>query len=158
MNKTRKSRNGFTLVELMVATLAFSILVLAVGSMLVFGWMGWKRNNDLVNMQRDASLAMMMISKEIRNASYDEIIEGSGISFTGSGISFAESGNDIVHSGGMTVVDGWLDTGSFRSRKVEFSGSPAGFKTNQWVEVAFTLATATETESYLIKVSPRNGL
>jgi len=154
MDRTKQSKCGFTLVELMVAALAFSILSLAVGSMLVYGWQGWKRNNDLVAMQRDASLAMMMISKEIRNAQYDEIVEGAGISFNGSGASFTESGNSIVHSDGMRVVNGWLVPGTFITRRSEVVGT--GYETNQWVEVGFDLATTTETKSYTIKVSPRN--
>ena len=155
MDRTKKSKLGFTLVELMMAMLAFSILSLAVGSMLVYGWQGWKRNNDLVAMQRDASLAMMMISKEIRNAQYDEITDGLGLSFS-NGVSFSESGNSMVHNGGMTVVNGWLTAGSFVTRKMEELNADTDFKTNQWVEVDFTLATTTETEPYSIKVSLRN--
>ncbi len=154
MNRTKNSKLGFALVELMVAALAFSILALAVGSMLVFGWQGWKRSNDLVGMQRDATLAMMMISKEIRNATFDEISDGSGISFSGSGVSFSESGNRIVHNDGMVVVDGWLQPSSFVTTKQ--SKEDAAGQTNKWVEVIFTLVTTTETESYAIKVSPRN--
>jgi prepilin-type N-terminal cleavage/methylation domain-containing protein len=158
MKKIDPSKQGFTLIEVMMAAVAFALLVVAVGSMLVFGYMGWRRNNDLVNMQRDASLTMMMISKEIRNASPDEIADGTGgISFAGSGISFTESGNNIVHSGsGMATVNGWLVPNSFITTKREFFGSLTGSETNHWVEVDFTLATTTETESYSIKVSPRN--
>jgi len=156
MDRIKKSRLGFTLVELMVAALAFSLLAVAVGSMLVFGWQGWKRSNDLVGMQRDATLAMMMISKEIRNAAYDEITDGSGVSFGGSGISFSESGNQIIRDDGMVVVNGWLSPGTFRARKVEVVSADTEYKTNQWVEVDFTLETTTETESYSIKIAPRN--
>lgn len=155
MNTKKNAKLGFTLVELMMASLAFSMLALAVGSMLVFGWQGWKRSNDVVGMQRDATLAMMMISKEIRNATYDQIIDGPGISFGGSGASFSESGNQIVRNDGMVIVDGWLQPGSFiTTRQLE---EDAAGQTNRWVEVAFTLKTTIETEPYSIKVSPRNG-
>ena len=154
MNRIKNSKLGFTLVELMVAALAFSILALAVGSMLVFGWQGWKRSNDLVEMQRDATLTMMMISKEIRNATFDEITDGAGISFGGSGTSFNGSGSSIVRNDGMVVLRGGLQSGSFiTTRQVK---EDAAGQTNKWVEVAFTLETTTETEPYSIKVSPRN--
>lgn len=64
--KITNSRGGFGLAEMMVAMLATSIMALMVGSMLVYGWGGWKRNNDSVAMQRDASLAMRVLAKEIR--------------------------------------------------------------------------------------------
>jgi prepilin-type N-terminal cleavage/methylation domain-containing protein len=157
MTRIGRSKKGFTLIEVMVAAVAFSLLVVAVGSMLVFGYRGWRRNNDLVNMQRDASLTLMMIAREIRNGTYDDVTVGSGISFAGSGISFTESGDDIIHSGsGMAVVNGWLVPGSLKSRKQEIANGATDFKTNQWVEVEFALATTTETESYSIKASPRN--
>ena len=66
--KSNGAKAGFSLVELMVAALATAILILAVGSMLVFGWIGWKRNNDSVNMQRDASLAMRTMARAIRGS------------------------------------------------------------------------------------------
>jgi prepilin-type N-terminal cleavage/methylation domain-containing protein len=157
MKKTGNSKQGFTLIEIMMAAVAFALLVVAVGSMLVFGYQGWRRNNDLVNMQRDASLTMMMIAKEVRNATYDDITDGAGISFAGSGIVFDESGRDIVHSGtGIAVVNDRLVPGSFKTRKREVVSSVTGYKTNHWVEVEFTLATTTETETFASKVSPRN--
>ena len=156
MNGIKKSCRGFSLVELMVAALAFSILVLLTGSMLIFGWRGWKQANENVNMQQDASLAMTMISKEIRNATSGEITVAAGvISFGGSGASFTESGNDLVLDDGMKVIRGCLDTGTFKTRKDQ--GTDAEGKTNQWVQVDFDLTTTTQTESYSIKVSPRNG-
>ena len=156
MDRIKKSRLGFTLIELMVATLAFAILVLAVGSMLVYGWLGWKRNSEWVRMQRDASLTILMISKEIRNATYDKITEGSGISFIDSGIVFSESGNNIIRNDGVPMVTGWLTPGTFVTRKLEVANAGTEYQTNQWVEVDFTLQTSIEAESYSIKVSPRN--
>lgn len=154
MDRIKKSRLGFTLVELMVAALAFSVLALAVGSMLVFGWRGWKRNNDLVSMQRDATLTITAISKEIRNATFEEITDGAGISFSGSGISFNESGNKLMRGNSLAVVNGWLVPSTFITRKQQ-KVNAAG-ETKEWVDVNFSLQTSTETESYSIEVSPRN--
>jgi len=156
MGKIKKSRLGFTIIELMMTTLVFAVLVLAVGSMLIYGWQGWKRTSEWVRMQRDASLAILMISKEIRNATYDTITEGSGISFVDSGFTFSESGKNIIRNDGVTVVGGWLTPGTFVTRKLEVVNASTAYQTNQWIEVEFTLHTTTETEPYSIKVSPRN--
>lgn len=156
MKRKNINKQGFTIIELLIATLAFSILMLAVGSMLVFGWQGWYRYSDSVSMQGDAALATQMIAKEIRNASYVDISDGAGISFANSGISFSESGNNLVRSDGMIVVNGWLVPGTFVTRKLELATSQTRFKTNQWVEVGFSLRTTTQREAYSIQVSPRN--
>lgn len=154
MNGKNKSRGGFTLVEMMVAALAFGIMMLVVGSMLYYAWLAWKRNNEVVAMQRNATIAMMMLSKEIRNSTYSAITPGAGISFSDSGASFTESGNRIVLNDGTIVVDDGLVTGSFITRKLE--EEDAAGTTNQWVEVNFTLETTIETVPYTINVSPRN--
>lgn len=152
MDRNITSNRGFTLVELMVVMLVSAVLALAVGSMLVFGWMGWVRSNESVSSQRDASLAMLMIAKEIRNSSYDDITAGSGIQFN-SGVSFQASGLDLIRDDGMKVVDGWLVSGSFVSTKKE---DISAVVTSQWVRVAFSLQTSTEVNNYAIEVAPRN--
>ena len=154
MNRIKKSCDGFTIMELLMAALAFSIMMLVVASMLVYAWQGWKRNTEIVNMQRNATIALMMISKEIRNATYDEITAGSGISFAGSGESFSASGNRIVSNDGTVVVDAGLVSGSFITRKLQQANAAGVFK--QWVEVNFTLETTTANEPYTVEVSPRN--
>ena len=97
--KSHESKSGFTLVELMVVALAFSILALATGSMLVFGWQGWKRMNDSVDMQRDASLAMRVMAREVRKSTIANITVGSGqlgcVNPDGEAIGFAVSGGNL---------------------------------------------------------------
>lgn len=91
-------KSGFTLVELMVTAVAFSILALATGSMLVFGWQGWKRMNDSVDMQRDASLAMYVMAREVRKSSIDEITVGNQLGCVdtdGTNVSFTVSGGNL---------------------------------------------------------------
>jgi len=78
-----KTKNGFTIVELLVSILAFSIMILAVGLLLIYGMLGWRKNTHSVNMQRDAVIAMEEISREIRNSNIAEIgYDASGIYFT----------------------------------------------------------------------------
>ncbi len=74
MKVKQNSSGGFTIIELMVSTIAFAVMVLAVGSMLVFGYTAWTRGNSSVEMQRDVSLAMRVIAKEIRMANIDDVI------------------------------------------------------------------------------------
>lgn len=81
--KKVKTKEGFTLVELLVAMLAFSIMILAVGLMLVYGWLGWRQTTHSVNMQRDAVLAMEQIAREIRTSNIADITHDSaGIYFS----------------------------------------------------------------------------
>jgi len=63
--KTIRQR-GFTLVELMVATLASIILVLATGMLMSIGHNNWNAAWKRANLQRDASYAMLRMSRPIR--------------------------------------------------------------------------------------------
>ncbi|HEY5621016.1 MAG TPA: hypothetical protein VIR77_00305, partial [Pontiella sp.] len=54
--------------ELMAGMLAASILALAVGSILYYGWTNFKRYGETVSMQRNATIAFYTIEKQIRNA------------------------------------------------------------------------------------------
>jgi len=78
-----KKTAGFTVIELMVGIIGFGIIALAVGSMLVFGWMSWRRNTESVQMHRNAMVAMRIIEHGIRNANYSQISwDANGIYFT----------------------------------------------------------------------------
>lgn len=108
--KTKKQCKGFTLVELMVSMLAFAVMVLAVGSMLFYGWLGWRRNTESVSMQRDALIAMNVIAREIRNSSINEVSgDAAGIYFTASSPVIVRSSSvnypasDIAFSPGINI-------------------------------------------------------
>lgn len=101
----RKHRTGFTLVELLVSMVALSIVALTVGSILYYTWIGWKRNQDSVNMQRDASLTMRMVAKEVRRTAINNISGGNSL-ICGTK-SFVPNGKDLNYNG-MAIVDGWL--------------------------------------------------
>ena len=92
-----KSSSGFTIFEVLVAMLATSILILIVGLMLYVGWLGWRRNSESVNMQRDASLAMRIMAREIRRTPIDEITIGNSLicANTNGTYSFTMSGDDL---------------------------------------------------------------
>ncbi|MBA7687323.1 hypothetical protein ES703_95784 [subsurface metagenome] len=64
---------GFTIVELIIALAAASILAITAGITLVYGYSGWRRNNAAVELQRDATLAMYRLSRVVRGASASDV-------------------------------------------------------------------------------------
>jgi prepilin-type N-terminal cleavage/methylation domain-containing protein len=64
---------GFTMVELMVALAASSILAITAGITLVYAHSGWRRNNAAMELQRDATLAMYRLSRAVRAASGNDV-------------------------------------------------------------------------------------
>ena len=89
-------RAGFTAVELLVAAVAAGVLALTVGSVLVYGYMNWERTAGVVDMQRDLSFAVSMISGAVRQAA------PASVSCTGSQLdvgtnSYYRSGNDLIY-------------------------------------------------------------
>ena len=151
--KIKKQSAGFTIMELLVAMIAFSILILLVGSMLVFGWLGWRDNKESVSMQRDAVIAMNLISKQIRISNVDQVTgDANGIYFAASSavgrnsdVSFLSS--DIPFGSGV-VLNSWT-TPAFDTTTI--SGATG-------VVVRFTLATSrgTDANNYQMTVYPRN--
>ena len=120
--KKKVLKGGFGMVEMMVAILATSILALTVGSMLVSGWTGWKRYNDSVAMQRDASLAMRRIAKEIRRTPTSGVTVGASslICINTNGIyRFSENNGNLnlkVDSGAdFPLVRGFVVASGFNS-------------------------------------------
>jgi prepilin-type N-terminal cleavage/methylation domain-containing protein len=68
MKTKTKFRKGFTIVELMVAVMVGTIVVMAAGMVMVMGQTAWNQTWRKVNLQRDASLAMLTMSKYIKSA------------------------------------------------------------------------------------------
>ena len=142
--KTKRTKQGFTIVELLVAMVAFSIMILAVGLMLIYGWLGWRKNTHSVNMQRDAVLAMEQIAREVRNSNIAEITDDAG------GIYFAPG---IVRSNDVNILT--TDIAVFPGVNIEDFG--VSYITNA-VTVSFTLFTDgnADRNDYEITVNTRN--
>ena len=70
--KTRSQRAAFTMVEMMVSMLSMSILAMLVGSLLVLGHRSWIDGNQKVELQRDATLAMVAVGNRVRAATKGE--------------------------------------------------------------------------------------
>ena len=62
----RRQRQGFTMVELIAVILSSAVLALTAGSMLWYGYVGWKRAGDAVEMQRDSRAAMDVLTRALR--------------------------------------------------------------------------------------------
>ena len=73
----RKVQKGFTLIELTIAMLTGAIVIVAAGMILFFGQKTWNSTWDRVNLQRDASYAMLRMSRSVKAGSSAQI-EGSG--------------------------------------------------------------------------------
>ena len=75
-----KKSGGFTLVELMAAMVISTILALTGGLMLYHASVAWRKDSEAVELQRDATFAMDIISRAIRPATHSDIdIQNSGL-------------------------------------------------------------------------------
>jgi type II secretory pathway component PulJ len=68
MKMKTKSRKGLTLIELVIAIATSVIVVLAAGTVIVAGQTSWNETWKSVNLQRDASYAMLRMSQSIKKA------------------------------------------------------------------------------------------
>ncbi|QBG46127.1 prepilin-type N-terminal cleavage/methylation domain-containing protein [Verrucomicrobia bacterium S94] len=68
-----KHRSGFTLVELMMAMLAGVVLAMTVFSILISQHRAMEYNGESLKIQRDASVALAMIGREIRQSRIEDI-------------------------------------------------------------------------------------
>lgn len=109
-----KSRKGLTLVELMVAIAAGIIVVLATGMVVFLGQTSWNDSWRKVNLQRDASYAMLKISQSVKSATAASVdAEGEVLTIT-QGIStitfsYLDASGDLecdVDGNTETVIDG----------------------------------------------------
>ena len=121
MKRSRKTSRGFSIVELLMGMLASSILALAIGSVMVYVWTGWVRNSASVEMQRDSTLAMRTIAREIRRTPVQNIDDGVSLTClnTNGTFVFTESGRNLIRQqGGSSIIlaRGILIPGSFDSK------------------------------------------
>jgi prepilin-type N-terminal cleavage/methylation domain-containing protein len=88
-----KSCKGFTLVELLVAMSAGLIVVLAAGIVIYLGQISWNDAWNKVNLQRDASYAMLAMSQYIKKAT-----DVNDTDFTLTSLPLKVDGNDVIFS------------------------------------------------------------
>jgi prepilin-type N-terminal cleavage/methylation domain-containing protein len=66
-------RNGFTLVELMIAMVSGAVLAGIVSLILFMTYRSWRTDNEYARLRRDTAFAVQLMAKEIRNSSYNGI-------------------------------------------------------------------------------------
>lgn len=94
-------KNAFTLIEVLVSVLIFSLIVGGLYSTLVTGNRSWATYNNSITVQRDARNAVFAMTKELREAKNILITEDSG----GLALNF-------YHPGVGSVSYLWAKTGS----------------------------------------------
>lgn len=143
----QNKKAGFTLIELMLGSLAMIILMMIIGLILVQGWKAWNRGKAIVEMQNGASLAHSAITRQVRATSMDNISAGSVLVCmnTNGMIRFQKSGDDLVASGGMELL-------LIEDSVTGFSAS----RTNGMVMVSMTLSAGGFQTEKIFSITPRN--
>lgn len=72
----RKVHKGFTLIELIIAIFTGSIVILGAGTILFFGQKTWNSTWQRASLQRDASYAMLRISRPLKSGRFAELDSG----------------------------------------------------------------------------------
>lgn len=70
-------RNGFTLVELMIAMISGAVLAGIVSLILYMTHLSWRTDNEYARLRRDTAFAMQLMAKEIRSSSFSGITTNS---------------------------------------------------------------------------------
>jgi Tfp pilus assembly protein PilE len=107
MKTKTKSCKGLTIIELAVAIVTSIIVVLAIGIIIVFGQTSWNQTWKKVNLQRDASYAMLRMSQFIQAARRVESTDDKVLSINdGSTVfSYVEDTNDLQRQTGEQSED-----------------------------------------------------
>ncbi len=113
MKTEKRSQRGFTLIELIIAIAAGAIVILATGIVVSLGQTSWNTAWRKVNLQRDASYAMLKMNKIIKSAATADV-NGPVLSIDGGDIEFTyDSVDGDLEStvGGVTetILDGTVD-------------------------------------------------
>lgn len=108
---TKECKKGFSLIEVLLGTAAFSLLALIIGTVLVLGWKSWSHNKAEVETQRGLTLSYAMLSREIRACSMTNIVISTDrISFQDNSTSVRREGDRLVHYNAanqpMILMDG----------------------------------------------------
>lgn len=119
-----KSRKGLTLIELVIAIVAGVVLVLAAGTILFIGQIFWNQAWKKVNLQRDASYAMLRMSHSIKAGTAAELL--------------ADGKTVIIYrSGGDYIRFFWTE--GTRDLKSQIEGKPEIILNNKVEDLQFNV-------------------
>ena len=112
--KTRPSRDGFSITELVAAMVSASFLLISVGLLLYYSSKGWQRSLQVVDLRRDANATLSLLAHQIRMTTYTNITVSSN-TLTITPASVQASGNNLNYmptagTGQIALVRGNLAT------------------------------------------------
>ncbi len=117
-----KAQKGLTLIEVIIGMVSGTIVVLAAGTALVFGHTFWNKSWEKVNLQRDASHAMLTISHTVKEGMAAQLDnDGKGISIYrgGAWIRFYQPAgtydlkSEVEGKQPETIINGYLEDVTF---------------------------------------------
>jgi Tfp pilus assembly protein FimT len=118
-----KSQKGLTLVELVIAIAAGVILILAVGIILFIGQTFWNQAWKKVNLQRDASYAMLRMSRSIKAGTAAEVLD--------------DGKTVIIYRNGDDIRFWWVE--GQRDLRSQITGKPETIINNQVETLQFSV-------------------
>jgi prepilin-type N-terminal cleavage/methylation domain-containing protein len=145
----RRAQAGFTLVEMLVAVVAAAVLVMTMGSMLWYGFLGLNRTKQSVALQRDMRASMVALAQITHSAT--------GLSFSTSGVYTAWYSNAqasvsaVTNSLFLTGVGGGVQQLAYGTLQT-FTGTVS----NNVATVALALGDAGDTISNQVVLFKRN--
>jgi hypothetical protein len=98
--RNRGKRAGFFTVEVVAAMVTAAVLAVTGGAMLFHGYAGWRKNTTSIEMQRDGTLAMDMLSRAIRAATETNVTVAASelrVATPGGTVAFTTSGSDLLY-------------------------------------------------------------
>ncbi len=158
-------RDGMTLVEFLVASVAASILVLTAGMVLVLSFRTLRANSEAVELQRDVDITTRTLYRAIRTTRRFEVASpmagAAGPQLTINDRSFfrADAGLLPAAGGGFLVYD--PDTGAAGDEQVLVNGSLQAFtvfnNTNS-IGLNFTVSGAEDSIQVVTDIHMRNEI
>jgi hypothetical protein len=105
-------KNGLSLIELLVAIVASSIVILTVAMILIMAFRSWRINNAYVELRRDASLAVYLISRDIRESDVDDVMTATDGELElddhpparNNGVTYEKVGDTLTRTGFGTII------------------------------------------------------
>lgn len=102
MNAYKKSREGLTIIEALFAIAASAMLILIVSLILIMTYHIWHTNNAYADLRRDVAFASSIITREVRESSFNGLNDGSSLSAlnaaSGETSVFLQSGDSLNYT------------------------------------------------------------